>query len=246
MTQLATRRRARRTPPASPRRWWDWRSFRPYSVLGALLLVLIVGLGYVAYYTSVLGVRSVVVAGTDRLTVDAVEQAAAIESGEPLARLDAGAIRDRVAEMQQVLSVSVDRRWPSTVRIEVVERTEIAYTERDGAPWLVDEHGVLIARAADAPEGLPQLDVDNVGPDNDAALAALQVLGVLPIELQGKVSTVSATSPDDVTLSLDDGKTVVWGSVGDEDDAKVKALPGLLKQPGTTYDISGIPNVVVK
>lgn len=244
MTQLATRKAARRR--TQPRRWWDWRSFRPYTVLGLVLLVLIAGLGYVAYNTSVLGVRSVVVAGTDRLTVEAVESAAAIDEGEPLVRLDAGAIRDRVAALPQVLSVSVDRRWPSTVRIEVTERTEIAYTERDGASWLVDEHGVLIAAAADVPSGFPQLDVDEVGPDNDTALAALQVIGALPIELQGKVSRVSATSPDDVTLSLADGRTVVWGSVGDDDEAKAQALPGLLKQQGGTYDVSGIPNVVVR
>ena len=96
-----------------------------------LTLVLLAGAaGWLVLGSSVLGARAVEVVGASRLTADEVVARAEVPTGTPLARLDTGAIADRVAGLAPVLRVSVDRDWPSTVRITVVERTR---GSREGA-----------------------------------------------------------------------------------------------------------------
>ena len=68
--------------------------------------------------------------------------------------------------------------------------------------------------------------------------------------VRGQVTLVSATSPDDVTLTLTDGRTVLWGSA-EQTDRKSQVLGALLDQigagtlePAGTLDVS-TPDAVV-
>ena len=70
------------------------------------------------------------------------------------------------------------------------------------------------------------------------ARAALAVIRGLPIVLSGRVAEVHADTPTSVTLSLTDGRTVLWG--GPERTArKARILRALLMQRrGDRYDVS--------
>ena len=78
-------------------------------------------------------------------------------------------------------------------------------------------------------------------------LAATAVLRDLPAELLGKVDTVSAATPDSVTLVLTSaGQKVIWGSV-DNSALKAVVLDKLVAaQPdATTYDVSSPDTPIV-
>jgi cell division protein FtsQ len=214
-----------------------------YTVGGAVVLLLAIVLVYVAGFTSVLAVKKVTVSGLHRLTEPAVLAAAKVPNGKPLARLDLRPIQSRVAALPGVARVDVRRAWPTGLRIVVTERTGVAVTERNGVRWLVDADGVAFQRLARMTvTGVPRLTSSLSGHPDAAAKAALQVAADLPSWLRSRTQSISAKTPDSVTLSLTKNRTVQWGGASRDTD-KAQALAALLKQPGTTYDVSS-PKVV--
>ncbi|HEX6756572.1 MAG TPA: FtsQ-type POTRA domain-containing protein [Mycobacteriales bacterium] len=235
-----TRVAARPAPPAP-----DERSHaRVWLAAGTAVLLLGVAVWAVGF-TGLLGVRTVAVTGTGALTADDIRAAAGVRPGEPLARVDTGAVATRVRSLPGVSRVAVTRSWPSTLRITLTERTGIAVLPRDGATWLIDSDGVVFQRLTVRPAGLPRLAVAAAGRGDPATTAALGALTALPPALARQVLVVTARTPDSVTLTLTGGRTVVWG--GDEDRAaKARVLPALLTRPGSVYDVSTPAVVTVR
>jgi cell division protein FtsQ len=229
-----------RAPGSAPRSPW-WRSRRVLAVAAALATLLVAG-GWVVGWTSLLGVRTVTVTGVRTLPAADVLTAAAVPRGEPLARVDTGAVARRVTAIPGVARVAVSRSWPSTLRIAVTERRGVAVVSRQGTWWLVDGTGVLFQRLSAAPPGLPRLAVPDVGPDDPATRAALSAVAALSPRIRAQVRVVAAAKPEAVRLELSGGRTVVWGSA-DDSAAKAEALQALLGRPGRTYDVS-TPEVV--
>ena len=237
----ARRRRSRRR--ADPRR-------RRLTAAAVLVAVVAVG-AWVVLASPLLAVRTVQVDGVRALTATQVEQAAGIETGTPLVRVDTTSVATRVARLPQVATVEVTRGWPHTVVVTLVERVAVAVVDQGGTRSLLDRDGVLFDTiTGDAPAGVVPLSVPRAGPDDATTAAALGALVALPADVRGEVTGVTADSPDDVTLALTDGRTVLWGSA-EATPRKARVLAGLLDQidAGTldgadTLDVS-TPDAVV-
>jgi cell division protein FtsQ len=210
--------------------------------LGILLLVLAGAVAYVIGGTSLLGVRTVTVTGLRSLSQDQITGAAGVRAGEPLARVDVAAIEGRIGAIPGVARVAVTRSWPSTLRIAVTERTGVAVVTVAGKPWLVDATGVRFQQLASVPRGTPLVMVRDAGPTDQATRAALAALSALGPTVRAQLVSVTAQTPDSVTLALIRGRTVLWGD-GSDSPAKAKVLAALLGQSGTVYDVS-TPSVV--
>ena len=218
-------------------------SRKPVAWAAALVVVVLGAAVWMAGFTAVFGVRTVVVRGAEAVSADAVLAAAAVPVGEPLIRLDASGISRRVGAIPGVQHARVSRSWPNTVRIDVVERTPTAVVPRGSAFYLIDTDGVLFQQVATPPAGLPRLVVARPAADDPATRAALVVIDSLTPALRRVVQVVEAPTPDSVTLGLHDGRTVIWGGSG-QSQAKARALGPLLTRPGSTYDVS-TPTVAV-
>ena len=203
-------------------------------LLGLLALVVTVGLGLVMYFTPLMSVRNVVVVGTGSVTEEQVLQAAAVPVGRPLLQVDTDAVADRVATIRQVATARVQREYPSTLRITIAERVPVAIKDFPDGPRLYDRDGVDFTGP---PPALPYLDVDNPGPADPPTKAALEVLTSLRPDVAGQVGRVAAPSVASITLTLTDGRVVVWGT-NDRTEEKAEKLAALLTQPGHTYDVS--------
>ena len=59
---------------------------------------------------------------------------------------------------------------------------------------------------------VPYVDVANPGPNDPTTKAALQVLIALRPEVAGQVSRIAAPSVASITLTLNDGRVVIWGT----------------------------------
>lgn len=201
-----------------------------------LLSVLAVALGLLLYFTPVMSVRSTVITGLGAVTQEEVLAAAAVPAGTPLLQVDTDAVAERVATIRRVAAARVQREYPSTLRITVVERVPVVVKDLPDGPHLFDRDGVDFATAPPPPT-LPYLDAENPGPSDPATQAALEVMTALPPEVAGQVGRIAAPSVAAITLTLTDGRVVVWGT-NDRTDEKALKLAALLTQPGQTYDVS--------
>jgi cell division protein FtsQ len=152
-----------------------------------------------------------------------------------------------------VADVEVTRGWPRSVVVTVVERVPVAVVEESGTRSLVDADGVLFDTVTgEPPVGVVPLDVADPGPDDRATRAAVSALAALPDDVRGDVTGARATSPEDVSLTLEDGTTVLWGSdehAGDKADALVALLEQLHRgalEPADTIDVSTPAAVVLR
>lgn len=201
-----------------------------------VLVLVALGVGWLVLGSGALGARSVEVTGTTRLSTQAVVAAAAVEPGTPLARLDTDAVAERVAGLAPVRRVHVERDWPSTVRIAVVERTPAAVLMRGSAWVLVDRGGVAFDTVQRRPRGLPRVSAPvDEGPP--ALRATLDVLETLPPEVRDQVREVRAAGLESVTLRLSRGRTVEWGSA-ERSERKAAVLAVLLTRKAKVYDIT--------
>jgi cell division protein FtsQ len=202
----------------------------------ALLSVVVVGLGLLLYFTPIMSARNIVVTGTGAVSQEEVVTSAAVKSGTPLLQVDTDAVAERVAAIRRVASVRVQRQYPSTLRITVIERVPVVVKDYPDGSHLFDRDGVDFATAP-PPPGVPYLEAENPGPSDPATKAALQVMTSLRPEVAGQVGRVSAPSVAAITLTLTDGRVVVWGTT-DRTEEKALKLGALLTQPGHTYDVS--------
>jgi len=201
-----------------------------------LVAVVGVGLGLVLYFTPAMSARDIVVTGIGVVTREEVLDAAKVRPGTPLLQINTNQVADRVAAIRRVASARVQRQYPSALRITIVERVPVVVKDFPDGPHLFDRDGVDFATAP-PPPGLPYIDAANPGPTDPATKAALQVLTALRPEVAGQVGRVAAPSVASITLTLNDGRLVIWGTT-DRTEEKAEKLAALLTQPGKTYDVS--------
>jgi cell division protein FtsQ len=207
-------------------------------ILGALAVVLVGAvLAWLVAFSSVFGVRTIRVNGTHVLTVAAVRNAAHIEHGTPLIRLDTAAVARRVEALPDVASASVSVSYPSTVVITVRERLPVGYVETGGAYRLVDRTGDQYRRVGTRPRLLPKFVVPSGVSARTTGGAVATVAADLPAALLRRVASIQALDPAAITLVLTDGRIVRWGSVERSAD-KARILPTLLSRPGRQFDVT--------
>jgi cell division protein FtsQ len=189
---------------------------------------------YLAWFSSVFDVRSVRVFGTHYTTRTEVLRVAKVELGQPIARINAAAVEERVAALRPVASVEVRLGFPHSIVIEVHERVAIAAAaDVDGSWWLVDRTGLQFEQVAQQPDGL----IDVQGYTEQFRGIGARTAASFPRWLQLRVKTVTVYAPEDVRLSMKNGKSVMWG--GESRAArKAEVLFALLQIRARFYDVS--------
>lgn len=215
------------------RRWLVWR----YLLAAVLVLALVSGSIWAVYFSSLFAVQRVEVRGTSTLSVEAVERAAAVPLGRPLATTDLRAVQMRVGSLALVRGVEVTRHWPRTVVVEVVERTPVALVGLGNDVRGLDAEGTMLDPVRGSPPDLPRVETSR-GVSASALAEAAHVLDALPDRLAARVDHVEVETVDRITLELADGRLVRWGSA-EASDRKAAVLAALLRQPrAAEYDVS--------
>ena len=142
-------------PAGSRRPWWVW----------ALLAVVVVLVGaYASTRSGLLDVDELMVhIDGDRLDPALVEAVSGVPSGSPMSSVSPEAVARRVAVLAWVADVEVERDWPGTVRVWIVEREAfVNAVDLNGNRGLLDRAGtVLEVPAFDS--ALPTVRVDSLG-----------------------------------------------------------------------------------
>ncbi|WP_432949544.1 cell division protein FtsQ/DivIB [Kribbella sp. CA-253562] len=212
-----------------------WKSWLPWAVGGTLVLLSAITV-WLFYFSSALAVDGVRVTGVDTVPVATVTQVAAAPLGTPLAKVDLSVIAERVRGIQSVADAQVTRAWPNQLEIVVTERVPVVVVT-DGKQFeLVDATGKSFKTVPARPDGLPEALV--VGARRDVTIrSVVTVSAALPVSLRSEVRSISASSPDSITLNLGSGVKVVWG--GSDDSArKAEVLSVLMRRQAKVYDVS--------
>jgi cell division protein FtsQ len=180
------------------------------SLLAGLLILLTgIGLYAAARGTSAFAVRRLAVEGASPEVAAQVRRAFAPVLGESLMGLDVDELGWRVRNVPMVASVSFDRAFPHTLRIDVREEVPVAVLRQGASSWLVASGGRVVAELDRGTRlALPRIWVGrDVEIRLGAALGGLQrraVVAVGPLvsaPLPVPVASVSSTKSE-LTLVL--------------------------------------------
>ncbi|WP_245550873.1 cell division protein FtsQ/DivIB [Nocardia paucivorans] len=219
----------------------DWRRIRRWAVP---IVGVLVALGAIAWFTPMLAVREVRIEGVSAVPEEQVRELLAIPDGLSILRIDTAAMATRVSEIPKVRSVRVRRSLPATVQVTVQERTPVLYYGDPQEAHLLDADGVEYAIES-APIGVPRLRTEHPGMDDPLTRAAVEVATALPPALEIQVDEVIARSLSDISLTLRDGRAVLWGSSADAERKSAVVMP-LLTREGTVFDVSSPSLVTVR
>lgn len=245
----AARRAGRRRPSrptgvaSAPRRFRDRaararrRPLRNLAWVAALLAVVGAAV-WLVFFSSLLTSQHVQVRGVTGAEARAVEAAAAVPMGVPLATVDVDGIHRRVAALLPIAATSVERHWPQTVVIDVVPRTPaLAVRNSQGQLQVVDAAGVAYAGVPSVPRGIPLATAQTDGALSPEALrAALTVVDALPDGLRSRATNLTVSSADLVEFRL--GRiAVVWGGA-DDSALKARIVAALVPRKPSRIDVS--------
>jgi cell division protein FtsQ len=205
------------------------------AVAGVVVLALVAT--WLVAFSSVFGVRSIDVRGTNVLTADEVRTAAAIKHGTPLVRLDTSAVTKRVERLADVESAQVSTSFPSTVVITIEERVAVGYVQRAGHAVLVDKTGDQYRAVRSAPRGLPHFVIGKGALARSTGAAVASVAAAVSKTIARQVRSIQALDPSSITLVLTRGRVVQWGSA-DRTADKARLLPLLLRHAARQVNVT--------
>jgi cell division protein FtsQ len=215
--------------------------------LAAVVLLVLATLG--AAYSPLFAVEQIRIVGADQLDTAAVQDALSGQMGTPLPLVDESAVKAALVGFPLVESYSLEARPPHELIVRIVERTPVGVIETRAGFTLVDAAGVALSTTQTPAAGRPLLSVEG-GTDSAAFEAVGHVVRSLPDSILTQITAVSATTPDDVTLTLGGSNAqVVWGSDERSADKALRLEKMMISRPPATvsvYDVSSPDAVVVR
>ena len=186
--------------------------------------------------SSLFGLSGVSVTGVDRLTSAQVVSASGVRVGEPVLRLDLGAIRSRVEQLPWVAHATVVRVAPSGLQVEITEHTPVGSVAAGGRYWLVAGDGTVLASSARRPRSVPYisgvpvrgLTPGEMLPGSGPFGNALKAIRGMDPRLARQIATVTARTEEGLTFGLKTGGVLQYG-VAERQAAKDEAALLLLR-----------------
>ena len=225
------------------------RRLRLRRVTTAAIVVLVVALATWALLLSpLLGLQPqrISVAGSDGSVSDKqVRDVLAPYTGDSLLRLDTGRLSTQVSDkLVRVRQAQVTRSWPRGLRVQLTMRVPVATVQGADGYQVLDNEAVVLERVAEAPSGLVTIVPDKTdGASGSQTISAkqvaavTQVVGSLTPQTLAQVVSGSATEAGQVTLTMSNGASVVWGDTQDN-ELKARVLATLMTTSASIYDVS--------
>ena len=161
------------------------RLLRPLSVLLTAVAV-------VAALTMFFKVSTVEVTGSSRYRDGEVAAASGVELGDNLVLLDKYRIAQRIyTELPYVTEARINRKFPSTLVLEVTETTAVASIQGAGGYWLLSA-GEKLLEAVDEATAQDYLRITGLEAVNPAVSARLELPEDSPITLERLGQLLSA------------------------------------------------------
>jgi cell division protein FtsQ len=208
---VGMRRNRFKSPEKERRVKWKWPTFvvqwRAYARRAALLALLAAGLGALTWALD-RPLRVISMDGSfQRVSPGEIEKAVAPFSQTGFMSADLDAIQRAVEALPWVEHARIQRRWPNSLHVTVIEQTAAA---RWGESGLLNTRGELFVRsAAHVPAELPRLS----GPEGTESQVAQRYLAVQGRMLEAgmRIAALRLDERGAWEMDLDSGVTVRLG-----------------------------------
>lgn len=213
----------------------------------AAAVAVVVLWGLVALFNApVFALRTVVVSGARQLSDERVRELAAVPTATVLTRLDTSDVRERLEADPWVVKARVDRDFPSTLRLEIVERAPVAVVDAGGAEvWLVSSDGYWLDRQSKVATGVVAIrDIEGLKPvrgkraTSKELTNAIKVAAGISPELRAMTRSISAPSIEKTALMTTDDVEIYIGEAADLKTKDQIARKILAKQKGKVVYIN--------
>ncbi len=215
-------------PPADKR--GDFIKPKRHSSISAPLMFIVVIVAIIFVMSVFFRVSDIAVTGNTHYTDEEIIRAIDIEQGDNLFFFDRFVAISRVfAKLPYIEEVTVVRKLPNKVTIEVVESTALAYIKLGDEKWTLDHNCKVLGKAADG-ETDQLIQVDGIDPGTlligeqlttaDGNTAIVEQLAEILYQIQERgltsyISLVDITDTNDVRLNYDGRYTVKLGTSSD-------------------------------
>lgn len=184
-------------------------------------------------------IRNVEVTGAQSMSNDAVLRASGIRLGTRLSALDDAAVRANVDATGSLAFVSLEKRYPVTVRLNVRERSRDAMILHAGKMLILDSDGCVVSAGESAPaDTVPYVTGLNptsyrLGAQLDVAPGKLTAMRSVLEALKARdamayASELDLENPADLTIITRTGMTVALGDA-DNMENKIAWMAGALR-----------------
>ena len=201
------------------------RQLRRWAITGGALVVIVTG-GVALSYSELFAARVVEVHGETRLDLRRVLRIAGVREGANVVHLDERAAEARLEGEPWIRDATVTAELPTTIRIDIEERTAVLVMDAGGRLRLVADDGTVLSAV---PRGtrLPEFALQpGTTPSTAELRSAAEVIGAMALALRTRVMSVSV-SGGEVSLVIDGDLTVRYGAPR-EAEAKAQALRAIL------------------
>ncbi|HEY5274682.1 MAG TPA: FtsQ-type POTRA domain-containing protein [Acidimicrobiales bacterium] len=209
---------------------------RLMMLLGALSLLSVVVIAYVALHSSLFAARHVTIVGNQATTDQQILDASGMLAHPALLNIDVAREQSSIERLPFIDTAVIHREWPDSVLITVTERNPVAtFSVSAHLFGVVDETGRLLEISSAPPTGLVPLVIPGLTsltpghslPRADALLAL--VASAVPESILRAIATVEGTSTG-VVVQLRSGAKAELGQATDL-VAKMTALATMLATP---------------
>jgi cell division protein FtsQ len=248
--QLRAATKARKHYERGEVRRFTWRSRRRRRtwLVVAAAAVALAAFVVVGAYSPLMALRTIDVVGTNRIPAEQVQAALSTQIGTPLPIVDGNQIKRELSTFTLIQSYSIESRPPNTLVVRIVEREPVGLLGIPTGFELVDAAGVPLQSGAERVPGYPVITAAN-GVGHPGFTAAAAVIRALPESIRTQLDSVTAATTDDVTLTLNGGARIVWGSA-ERSDYKAVVLASLMVSypPGSVgeYDVTSPDSAVLR
>lgn len=211
----------------------------------AVVTLLAAGVIFLFFFSSAFVVKDLQVSGGREEVQESAVGLAQIPNGRPLARVAEGAVGERVLTDMRIANVSVERGWPSTVRLTITEREPVLALTDGNATWLADAGGVVYEQVGEPSKKLPLVQTSGDPTELDrptvAGLAQLWRMRPDPDVLEGDLGRPRVGADGAVTMRVGEVR-LNWGPP-EQNEKKWQVVTAIIGQEavdpqgGTRIDI---------
>lgn len=185
-------------------------------------------------------VSTIEVLGDTRYTQDELISTSGVQQGDNMFFLDAGRVAQKLYDEYPYLeTVTLHRKLPSTLQIEVSDRTPVLSIESGNDYLLMDMSGKIVEKVSTEAEdtvivtGVDTKELEVGGAVGDKQEKLLTVLNLMELmtqyELNAEVKSIDIHKAYDVRIQYADRYTILLGNL-DELEHKIQFLQAILRE----------------